>query len=195
MVNSTNGTAINQGGYMKTNAKMAGTVWILFMIDQLIKLYIAYHLMDKEFYMIDHLIGFKPFQNKNYSWINSLGNFGVSLLIHIIVSIVLIAVIFVIYDFIRHKYAFHRLTFIMFAFLYAGAVCSLVDKVIWKGSLDYILLEGLFIFDLKDVYLSVFEVLLVLTAVLNYKGFRDMKGKLMWQDFKDYLKDRFHRHS
>jgi signal peptidase II len=163
------------------------------MLDQLIKLYIASNLMDKEFYFINHLVGFKPFQNTKYSWINSLGDFGVSLMIHIIISILLILAIFIAYDFISRKYTFYKLTFTMFAFLFAGAFCSLIDKVIWKGSLDYILLEGFFIFDLKDVYLTVFEVLLVLAAVLNYKGFRDMKGKMMLQDFRAYMKERFHR--
>lgn len=178
---------------MKRNLKMMISVWVLFMIDQLIKLYIARSHMDKEFYFIDHFIGFKPFHNTKYSWINSLGDFGVSLLIHIIVSAVVVVAILIAYDFISCKYTFHKLTFVMFAFLLAGAVCSLIDKVIWKGSLDYILLEGFFIFDLKDVYLSIFEVLIVLAAIINYKGFRNLQGKEIRQDFKAYLKERYHR--
>lgn len=176
---------------MKRNFKMAISVWILFMIDQLIKLYIASYLMDKEFYFIRNLIGFKPFQNTKYSWINSLGDFGVSLTLHIIISVLLIIAIFVVYDFISCKYTFYKPTFAMFAFLYAGAFCSLIDKIIWKGSLDYILLEGLFIFDLKDVYLSTFEIMLVVVALFNYKGFRDMSGKKIIGDFKAYVRERY----
>lgn len=37
--------------------------------------------------------------------------------------------------------------------LLAGTVCSLLDKVFWSGSLDYLFFLNLWIIDLKDIYL------------------------------------------
>jgi signal peptidase II len=36
----------------------------------------------------------------------------------------------------------------------AGCACSLIDKLAWGGSVDYIGLNGLFVTDLKDIFLS-----------------------------------------
>lgn len=36
--------------------------------------------------------------------------------------------------------------------IFAGVVCSLVDKIFWKGSLDYILFFSKIV-DLKDIYM------------------------------------------
>ncbi len=176
---------------MKRNLQMTITVFLLFSVDQLVKIYIAKFLMKEEFYIIDHFLGFKPYQNTKYSWINSLGNFGVNLLTHIILSTLLVIAILIVYDFINYKYKMYRVTFILMAFLFAGAFCSLIDKVVWKGSLDYILLEGLFIFDLKDVYLTIFEVLLIMLPIVNYKGFRDISGRKVMRDFKQYVRERY----
>ena len=41
-----------------------------------------------------------------------------------------------------------------FVFLFCGALCSLIDKVFYGGSLDFIGISNLFIADIKDIYIN-----------------------------------------
>ena len=47
----------------------------------------------------------------------------------------------------------------------AGCLCSLIDKIFWGGSLDFLQIPGFFIFDGKDAYLTLSEVLFVIIAL------------------------------
>lgn len=51
----------------------------------------------------------------------------------------------------------------------SGCLCSLIDKLFWGGSLDFLQIPTLFIFDLKDCYLTVAEVIFVAIGILNSK--------------------------
>ncbi len=48
----------------------------------------------------------------------------------------------------------------------AGTICSLIDKLFWGGSLDFADTK-LFIFDLKDCYLTVAEIIFVVIGILH----------------------------
>ena len=41
-----------------------------------------------------------------------------------------------------------------FLFILCGALCSLIDKVFYGGSLDFIGISNLFIADIKDIYIN-----------------------------------------
>ena len=57
------------------------------------------------------------------------------------------------YNYYRSKVDDANILFtVLFITGLAGSICSLVDKIFWGGSLDYIQLYNLFIFDLKDCY-------------------------------------------
>ncbi len=56
----------------------------------------------------------------------------------------------------------------------AGTICSLIDKIFWGGSLDFLSIPGFFIFDLKDCYLTVGEILFV-SIGLKYNRQIDVK--------------------
>ena len=43
---------------------------------------------------------------------------------------------------------------IAFIFLFTGALCSLIDKIFYGGSLDFIGICNLFIADIKDIYIN-----------------------------------------
>lgn len=47
----------------------------------------------------------------------------------------------------------------------AGSICSLLDKTLWGGSLDFFEISNLFIFDLKDCYLTVAEITFVIIGI------------------------------
>ena len=44
--------------------------------------------------------------------------------------------------------------FMSFLFILSGALCSLIDKIFYGGSLDFIGISNLFIADIKDLYIS-----------------------------------------
>lgn len=51
----------------------------------------------------------------------------------------------------------------------AGAICSLLDKVLWGGSLDFLQILSFFTFDLKDCYLTIAEIIFVIIGILHSK--------------------------
>lgn len=173
---------------IKKGLKIIIPVLLLVFIDQAIKIVIYNNYLNMKFYFINNLLGFEPYINIDYSWINSLGKFGISLLAHIIFNIIIFALTIVFYRFINKLYHTNRMTDLAFAFLFSGEICSTIDKIFWGGSLDYVLVEGFFIFDLKDVYLSLFDAIVVLCLIFNYKGFRKFDEKVFFREFKNYIK-------
>ena len=77
---------------------------------------------------------------------------------------------------------------ITFAFLFSAGICSLIDKVFWDGSLDYIFLNGFFTFDLKDVYASIFAGLVVIMLLINHQGLRTANDNDVIKDFIKYIR-------
>lgn len=160
----------------------------LIIVDQLIKIIIAGRYMNLSKDIIKGLVAFHPIINSHYSWLNSLFRMGIGLTTHILFNILVILFTGLLYLYIKRKYPKDTFTFWLFTFLFAGLLCSLIDKLFWGGSLDYIWLKGLFIFDLKDVYLIVFEVLLIWAFLFNYKGFRDVKCSRLLADLGRFIK-------
>lgn len=178
---------------MKRLLKGVLPVLLLILFDQAIKIYIDQNYMGKEFELIGNLIGFHPYQNIKYSWLNSITNLGISYTVHVIWNVVALICALVIYDFIKKKYTLDTYAAILFTFLFAGVLCSLIDKTVWGGSLDFIWLKGFFIFDIKDVYVSVAEVMAVAAIVFNYRGLRNISNKELEQKFGEYIRERFMR--
>lgn len=108
-----------------------------------------------------------------------------------VINILIIFISILLFDYIRQKQKEDKIINLLFTFLFAGAVCSLIDRVFWGGSLDYIYLKGLFTFDLKDVYLSIFEIILISCRIFNYKGLRRVNEKMLYNDFKLYIKVKY----
>lgn len=165
-------------------------VSLLVCIDQLIKIIILNNFMNEKFYFIDNIIGFEPIINTKYSYINSLGNFGIGLTAHIITVLTAMLISIIIHLFISKTYNMNFFEESIFIFLFSGSFCSLIDKIIWGGSLDYILVEGFFTFDLKDVYISIFEILIIACVIFNYKGLRKFDEKKFFRELKDYIKEK-----
>ena len=161
---------------------------LLILFDQSIKIIISNNLMNKEFFILGDIVMFKPHLNTKYSWFNSLTNMGIGLLPHLILNIAVILFSLIAFDFIINRYKDNTLVRCLFTFLYAGIFCSLIDKVFWGGSLDYIRLKGFFIFDLKDIYVSIFQAILIFTAIFNYKRFKKIDEKVIFNEFKTYIK-------
>lgn len=48
----------------------------------------------------------------------------------------------------------------------AGCLCSLIDKLFWGGSLDFLQIPNFFTFDIKDCYLMVTGIVFVIIGIL-----------------------------
>lgn len=132
---------------------------VLVAVDQGIKIFIANFMIDLEFIIIPTVFAFHPHQNINLGWIWNMLDFMMPLSIAVIISLIATIVIIIFYRYGSfHCNRIERgkmLPEIFFPFAMAGAICKLIDDIFWGGSLDYIRLFNWFIFDLKDVYLTV----------------------------------------
>lgn len=179
------------GNWLKKHMEIILPVVVLILIDQAIKIYISTNFINSRFYFIDGIIGFKPQLNTEFSWINDISNLGISLIPHLVLTGLILIAAILIYGYVHDNCTMGRMEKGLFIFLFASAFCSFIDKAFWGGSLDYILLEGLFIFDLKDLYITVFEIITILCILFNYKGFRKFDEKKFLLDFKKYMKLRY----
>lgn len=168
--------------------QFVGFTALLIVIEQWIKVIINKSYLDAFDPILEPYLYFKPMFNRDYSWINSLFQFGVSKWVHVVLVSLIILVIVLAYNYISYKNLNTGLVSTSFAFLLAGGICSLIDKVVWDGSLDYIYVKGYFTFDLKDVYIDIFIGLILLMFVFDYKGFRKSDDDGFIKDFISFLK-------
>jgi signal peptidase II len=172
------------------NTRYIGTllgVLILIGIEQGIKLIINSHFFNERIAIFPPFLYFEPMFNRRYSWLNSMLQIDATKWVHIAFVSVMILLIGLFYRYLNKKLGASLIVNVMFAFLFSGAMCSLVDKVFWNGSLDYILLKGFFTFDLKDVYINVFIGLLILSLLLKNKTIRKIEDEKLVGGFFGYV--------
>lgn len=156
--------------------KTTTLVWILtpilIVIEQGIKLFINSRYLFANTEILAPWLYFKPMFNRDYSWINSLFQLGIGKTVHIILVAAVIIIIVYIYRMLIRKHKLSLLINITFSLLFAGAICSFIDKVFWDGSLDYIYLNGFFTFDLKDVFINTALGLFAIMLLTDHQGLR-----------------------
>ena len=154
-------------------------IFILIAIDQIVKLIIHFNYLGADINIIGEYVKFYPKLNTDLSWVNSLlgGIFG--FWFHIVINIIALFMIIIVFDYLRTKKKDTRVIRILFLFAIAGTICSLIDKIFWGGSLDFIGLKGLFVFDMKDCYLTFFEVGVIIVLMKNFHEFNNFKAKTL----------------
>jgi len=162
-------------------------VFVLIIVEQVIKIIINNNFLSKRFPILPSLLYFEPRFNRDYSWLNSMFQLGVSKWIHISIVVIMIIIVYLFYQYLNKQLGINKIINILFAFIFSGASCSLIDKVFWDGSLDYILVSGFFTFDLKDVYLNIFIGLLILSLLLDNKILKQINDKNILKDFTKYI--------
>ena len=83
-----------------------------------------------------------------------------------------------------NKDIFSDLTII---FIVAGASCSLIDKIFYGGSLDFIGISNLFIADFKDIYINL-GILFLIILLYNNGFFSNAYDTTLKEDFKSIKK-------
>ena len=151
-------------------------LWVLtlIIIDQTIKILIHNFYLEINFDIIPTLIEFKPTFNVKHSWVNTLLNknlgINIGLLPHVTLYLMIGFLVPMVFSYFRNKISSDK-KFVDVAtiFIMAAIVCALLGNIAWtKGTLDYIYLKPLFVFDLKDVYID-FGLVIFLIYVFKNK--------------------------
>lgn len=127
--------------------------------------------------------------NDHGSYITSRFDFNVSMIWLVIINMLILFFMFQGYRFYklkRRKSVWLDLTMML---LVAGGISSLIDKVFFGGSLDFLGLKGLFVADLKDLYLTIGIGCMIVEVVDNPET--DVKRGTTQKDIqliKDFLK-------
>lgn len=161
-------------------------IFLLVIIDQLIKLIVKGYYGVKA-PIVGNIISFKPTHNKKLSWFNSLFNIEPNKILQAILTVIVILLIYSSYRFYYENKVQGTLSKVLEMLLLAGSICSLMDKVFWNGSLDYIMLRGFFIFDLKDVYLTIFEVGMIIFVLKNWSKICKINEKQLLSDYIKFI--------
>lgn len=141
--------------------------------------------------IIKNILYFMPILNDNYSYINSLFNLGCGRIFHIIMVILVLFFSYYAFKYLKAKISKNSILDIIKVFLFSGIICSLIDKIFWNGSLDYILLKGFFVFDLKDCYLTIFEIIVIMLVIKNRKKISRINDIELLKDYIRFIKNDF----
>ncbi|WMM25492.1 signal peptidase II [Tissierella sp. MB52-C2] len=176
---------------IKNKNKITETMILaLIILEQGIKIIVkAYYGIKTP--IIKDILYFAPVLNDNYSYINSLFNLGWGRIFHILLVVFVLFFSYYAFKYLEAKAAKNSMINILKIFLLAGIICSLIDKIFWNGSLDYILLKGFFVFDLKDCYLTIFEVLVIMLIIKNGKKVSKINDKELLKDYIKFIKKDF----
>ena len=128
---------------------------ILMLIDQGIKIIIKKFFFNDFYEIIKDFIYFDPIINTKGSWLNARFNVGVGFLQLIIINAIALFLFLEIYRYYLSKNPKSFWVDLAFVFVTAGALCSLIDKIFYGGSLDFIGISNLFIADIKDIYINI----------------------------------------
>ncbi|MGL5345907.1 MAG: signal peptidase II [Peptostreptococcaceae bacterium] len=162
---------------------------ILMIIDQGIKIIIKFFFFDNYIEIIPQFLSFNPIINSDGSWLNARFGLGVGFPLLILVNAIALIIFVELYRYYIYK---GNKTFwgdMCFLFITSGALCSLIDKIFYGGSLDFIGISDLFIADIKDIYINLgilFFVMCIYTS--GYlKDDSDTTLKDDWNSIKKFL--------
>ena len=139
---------------------------ILILIDQGIKILIKFFFFNSNFEIVKNFLSFNPIINSNGSWLNARFGTSISFSLLNIINILALLFFFEIYRYFLSKKENSFFINICFLFIFSGALCSLVDKLFYGGSLDFIGIGNLFIADIKDIYINI-GILLFIVSIYN----------------------------
>lgn len=150
----------------KSNILLFLFLFIL-LFDQGIKILIKLFWFNNDFPIINGMLYFNPIINTDGSWLNARFGTSVSFPILITLNILAIFIFIEVYRYYLHKGNKDFWSDMCFIFVFCGALCSLIDKVFYGGSLDFIGISNLFIADIKDLYINLGILFFALTMFNN----------------------------
>lgn len=160
---------------------------VLMLIDQGLKLIIKFNFFDYYFEIIPRFLSFNPIINTQGSWLNARFNFNLSFPILTLINGIALFLFFEIYRYSKHKGNKSFWGDMCFVFIFAGALCSFIDKVFYGGSLDFIGISDLFIADFKDIYINL-GLLFFIMATYKSGYFKENEETTLKDDFNSIKK-------
>ena len=160
---------------------------LLMLIDQGIKIIIKLFYFNDYYEIIPSLLSFNPIINTNGSWLNARFGTSISFSLLIVLNIIALFIFFEIYRYSLYKKHKDFWCDMCFIFIFAGALCSLIDKVFYGGSLDFIGISNLFIADIKDIYINL-SILFFIITIFNNGYLSDNKDSTFKEDLFELKK-------
>ncbi|MBE6053986.1 MAG: signal peptidase II [Clostridium sartagoforme] len=172
------------------NAKTVIKIFIsLMLIDQATKIIIKFFFFNNYIEIIEGFLSFHPIINTKGSWLNARFGLGVGFPILILTNILAVILFIELYRYYLSKNNKDFWADMSFLFITAGALCSLIDKVFYGGSLDFIGISDLFIADIKDIYINLgILFFIMLTYTKGY--FKEEDNSTLkddWKSIKEFL--------
>lgn len=167
------------------------TFTVLMLIDQGIKFIIKLNFFDTYFEIIPNFLSFDPIINTQGSWLNARFNFNLGFPFLIFVNIIALVLFYELYRYVKHNKSGSNFWIDMcFLFIVAGALCSLIDKVFYGGSLDFIGISDLFIADIKDIYINLGLLFFIMSTYKSEYLKDDESSSLKddWEGIKKFLR-------
>ena len=143
-------------------------ILLLIFIDMAVKLIVTHFFMGSSKLLFSGLIGFKPHINTEQMGINlELSRFGLSIsnTANIILNIFILFFIVVLVGTLSQKKEYGKRFAVGACLVIAATVCSLLDKLFWGGSPDYIYVIYRYIIDIKDIYFLCITIMLTVSAI------------------------------
>lgn len=128
-----------------------------------------YVFKDLEFNIIGNYLSFRPYLNRDRMSVfnNEFFDFNINILSLSILSILLTLILISIYIYLKNKGKINKFNFLVLSLLIAAGLCSSIDRIVWKGSLDFIVLFN-YIVDFKDLYLFIGLILTILGLLRDH---------------------------
>jgi signal peptidase II len=140
-----------------------GISGILAALDQAVKLIILERYKGVPSVLVPGVLRFDPVQNQNLSWIAILADIKMPAFVMIVIQVLLASLLVVFFSYQRFVRPGKNLMLSLgFCAAFSGILCSFIDVVFWGGSLDYIGFLNWFVFDMKDVFLNIGSIAIVI---------------------------------
>jgi lipoprotein signal peptidase len=155
-------------------AKIAIGVTGLCLIDQAIKLYIVNN-QEISIAIVSDWLGIKVVHNDYRSAVFALFDTVMPVQLYLLLIPTCYLLFRCGYFYQKNNRSLLSLTVIL---IYAASICAFIDTIAYDGSYDYVLLEPLFIFDLKDCFVATGLSTMFLTFIRN-RSWSEIKKEFM----------------
>lgn len=132
-------------------------IFALFLVDQFSKIIVATVFKKNNLTslsVIKNYFSITPYINDQGSFIASRFDINAPFILFTILNCLILVLIFFVYRFKLQKKQINSIEQLTFIFLFSGGLCSLIDKLFWGGSLDFLQIHNLFIADIKDIFIT-----------------------------------------
>lgn len=157
------------------NKGMLISICVLLLIDQLSKIIVSLVFINKNISsinLIPNYLSITPHINDEGSFIASRFNLNAPFILFILLNFLILLFIFLIYRFKIYKKQLDSIKQLTFIFLFSGGLCSLIDKIFWGGSLDFLHIHNLFIADIKDIFITFGLGSFILSSIISDDDFK-----------------------